>query len=252
MTPAKLLFLIFSVALPGANRSPMLLLKQVYLNGQGPFRMLVDTGAESSALRPAAAARIGATAQYRVEQISVAGSVLTPAGQVGVRIDGSEEEQVEMLYTEVRHAGADGILGQSWLRRHSYLLDFESGRLTLDGEPPALGLRFDYREVDGRPSVRAKIDGVEEEMVVDSGADVMVLFREGVRRTGRVGLATNTGNVQAGWGEARVEIGRGFRQRIPAAEVAGVKRAGLLPASIFGSVYVARNRGTIVLSPWKR
>lgn len=249
MTPAKLLFLIFSMALPGANRWPMLLLKQVYLNGQGPFRMLVDTGAESSALRPAAAARIGATAQYRVEQVSVAGSVLTPAGTVAVQVGGSGEEEVEMLYSEIRHAGADGILGQSWLRRHSYLLDFESGRLTLDGEPPAQGLRLDYRETDGRPSVMANIDGVEEELVVDSGADVMVLFREEVRRTGRVGLATNTGNIEAGWGEARVEIGRGFRQRILAAEVAGVKRAGLLPASIFRSVYVAKNRGTIVLVP---
>lgn len=210
--------------------------------------MLVDTGAESSSLRPRVAARIGARAEYRVEQVSVAGSVLTPAGPVAVRVGAAEDAGIEMLFSEIRYRGVDGILGQNWLSRHAYLLDFERGRLVLDGEPPARGFRLQYRESDGRPSVRARIDGAEEELVLDSGADVLVLFRERVGVTERVALSTNTGGVEAGFGTSLVEIGGGFRRRIRAAQVAGSRRAGLLPASVFGAVYVAKDKGMMVLA----
>lgn len=211
--------------------------------------MLVDTGAESSSLRPKVAERIGARAEYRVEQVSVAGSALTPAGPVAVRVGAAEDAGVEMLFSEIRYRRADGILGQNWLSRHSYLLDFEKGRLVLDGEPPATGVRLDYRESDGRPALKAIVNGAEEELVVDSGADVLVLFRQLVRPSERVELATNVGAIEARLDSALVEIDGGFRRRIQSAQVVGTRRAGLLPASVFRAIYIAKSKGLLVLTP---
>jgi len=224
-----------------------MMLTQVYLNGLGPFRMLLDTGAEASMLRPEAAARIGARALYRVEQVTAAGVAEAPAGRLRVQVGGVTDEDGETIYAPVVLRGADGVLGQSWLRRHSYLLDFRRGRFILDGQPPADGLRVALREAAGRPCLTAQVDGQAQELIIDSGASALVLFCGQLRYQQRTRMITNNGSIAAGVGKATVAIGS-IRRRLTAAEIPGEAAQGLLPASAFGYVNVAADRRMAVLS----
>lgn len=235
--------------LPARNLAHTMMLTQVYLNGHGPFRMIVDTGATASALRPEIAKRIGLKPQYRVEQVTAAGSSYVLTGRASVRVADVTDEQVELLFSPIGHAGADGVLGQSWLDRHSYLLDFRGRQVILDGPPPAEGLRLNLMEMEGRPGVTADVDGEPWQLVVDSGASTLVLFRPEVRYGKRMTLLTHNGSIEAGLGKAIVSIGGLFRGSMMAAELPGGAQRGLLPASAFRVVYADKRKALLVLVP---
>jgi hypothetical protein len=79
---------------------------------------------------------------------------------------------------DVSQAGVDGVLGQSWLVRHDYLLDYRNRRIALDIPAAGSGVRVPIRSPDGRPVVAASIDGRVRELVVDSGASAVVLYEK--------------------------------------------------------------------------
>lgn len=235
--------------LPAERAAHAMVLRQVHLNGQGPFRMMIDTGAAASAIRPEVARRIGVAPGYRVEQVTAAGVSVAPAGRLSVRAGEIEDAGIEFIFSPLGFPGIDGVLGQNWLSLHSYRLDFQKRRVTIDGEPPLRGLRMDLKDADGRPGITARIDGVAHELVLDSGASILLLFREDTRYRNRVSLTTHTGSIEGSLGEATVAIGGGFLRRMPVAELAARRGSGLLPASVFRSVYVGKGRKTAVLVP---
>jgi predicted aspartyl protease len=237
------------LVLPADRVSHTLILRQVYLNGQGPFRMLLDTGAASCAVRPELARRLGATGVYAVERITATGTSIAKATHLDVQVGETTDENVEALIAPVAMPGIDGILGQSWLIRHSYLLDFRKTRVVLDGPPPSGGVAIDLRAAEGRPSISAEVDGVRQELVVDSGAPALILFRAALRNARPINVVSNTGTTTGRMGTAKVAIGHTFRKSMEAAELPDRKGAGLLPASAFDSVYVSNETATVVLVP---
>lgn len=238
-----------SQILPAENLAHTMMITQVYLNGHGPFRMIVDTGAGSSTLAPGAAGRIGARAQYRVERLTASGVDTVAAGPVTVAVGDVVEEGIEMLFSPIGQSGADGVLGQNWLDRYSYLLDFRNRQVILNAAPPPSGLRLALREREGRPCVAATVDGVRQDLVIDSGASTLVLFRRGSRGARQATLTTNAGSAMAVQGRALVSIGDRFRRVFESAELASSSGAGLLPASSFQAVYVSKQSGLVVLVP---
>lgn len=235
--------------LPAKTVAHTMMLTQVYLNGHGPFRMMVDTGAAASAVRPEIAARIGLEALYRVEQVTASGPSWVAAGSASIRVGGAVDEGVELLFSPNAQQGADGVLGQSWLDRHSYLLDFRRRLVVLDGAAPAEGVRLELAELEGRPCVTASVDGATSQLVLDSGASTLLLFRPQARYGKRATLLTHNGSVEAGVGKAVVSIGDRFRGAMTAAELPGEVPRGLLPASAFRAVYVAKRERIVVLVP---
>ncbi len=234
---------------PASKIAHFLLLPNVFLNGQGPFRMIVDTGATSSTLRPAIAGAIGAIPAYRIEQITAAGSTLFPAGPIRVRTGATETDAVEMTFSPVSHPDADGILGQSWLRRHSYLLDFSRGQVVLNGPPPARAIRLPFRDSEGRPCLSATVDGQPRDLVLDSGAPALILFGPTSRFHSRALLTTNSGAVEGTLGRAELRLGSDFRRSLPAMELPPREVPGLLPASLFQAVYVPKDSTHLFLVP---
>ncbi|MBL8241954.1 MAG: retroviral-like aspartic protease family protein [Bryobacterales bacterium] len=235
--------------LPAKKVAHFLLLPKVYLNGKGPFRMIVDSGAASSTLRPEIASAIGVAPLARVEQVTVSGASLRLAGAVELSFPGLPAETIEIVFSPVAFPHADGVLGQSWLRRHSYLLDFAKGQLILDGHPPAQGIQLTRKDAEGRPALSATVDGETRELVLDSGAPALILFRSSPRYTARVRLRTNNGTAEASTGIATLAFGDRFRQSLQAVELPGADSGGLLPLSAFRAVYVAKNDGPMVLVP---
>ncbi len=155
----------------------MLILNDVYLNGQGPFRMMVDTGNSSSTILPKVASALRVSPAYVVEVATAAGSHKLGAVCLDeVKVAEVTEKSVEVMVSSVGLPNVDGVLGQSFLARHDYLLDYRHGRIVLDGGPPGAAFRMPLEITESRPAVRAQVDGRVRLLALDSGAPALVLF----------------------------------------------------------------------------
>lgn len=208
----------------------LLVLEGVYVNGSGPYRFLVDTGAASTVLSPVTARQLGLSPTYRVEVATVNGVTLAPAAKVTSVTAGRHTSwNAEVLWYPMPVKGVDGILGQSFLKHFAVLLDYRSRTVTLSPATPASGIRVPLEWDHGRPAVR--IDG--NLYVLDSGANSVILFRPVAEwRRGQMRFPFYSCPVPAALSPAH-------RHGI----------AGLLPPGLFESVYLDPRNGYAILSP---
>jgi len=226
-------------------------LNGVFLNGAGPYHMLIDTGNASSIVRPEIARRLNLKAAYTVEQASVAGVRRVPVAILDeVRAGSVSDRSVEAIIGDVFQSGVDGVLGESWLVRHDYLLDYHNHRIALDGPPVGSGIRVPLRSTDGRPTVAASINGRTRELVVDSGASAVILYEKPTPDGApSAQLDTNGGIARAQRCTVRFSLS-GAHDRLMGAvriDVHGLG-PGLLPASAFASVFVSNREGFVEFS----
>jgi predicted aspartyl protease len=98
------------------------------INGRGPFRLLVDTGAATSMLTEQAAKKAGLLLDHRDILTTLAGEKIVPgASKNMVQVGESTETAIDIDVTElwpVRQldSKADGVLGQNFLGRAAYLI----------------------------------------------------------------------------------------------------------------------------------
>src|SRR5579872_6673730 len=77
----------------------------VFLNGQGPFRFLVDTGAQTNQIEAPIARKLGLAPTFRVEMVTAAGTVPVAGGRVPeVSLGSATATNQEFLFTTL-----DGI-----------------------------------------------------------------------------------------------------------------------------------------------
>ena len=225
-----------------------LVLNDVFLNGAGPFRMLIDTGNASSIVRPQIARRLNLKPSYSVDQASVAGVRRVPVAILDeVRAGSASDRSVEAIIGDVLQSGVDGVLGESWLVRHDYLLDYRNRRIGLDGPPVASGIRVPLRSDDGRPVVVASIEGSPRELVVDSGASALVLYEKAALDGGLAAqLEANGGAARAQACTVHFSLSGGRERLLNAVriDVHGLG-PGLLPASAFAAVFVSNREGFV-------
>src|ERR1700723_127967 len=103
----RLLLLLAPLALMGqvvpiAVHGPLAVVS-VQLNGQGPFRMIIDTGATSSSMAPRVASLLRLSAEYRVLDRTPNGERLTSGtGSVEVELGTRVAKNVAFLWQEVQ------------------------------------------------------------------------------------------------------------------------------------------------------
>jgi predicted aspartyl protease len=161
-----------------ANRvADLFIVDEVYLNDRGPLRMMIDTDNSSSIVRSTAAHSLALHPNYAV-QVETAGGEKTIVAAIPdeVRIGLLRDNAVEVVIMDLKTPGVDEVLGQSWLIRHDYLLDYRLHRLVVDLAAPPAGIRAALRSTGGRPLVLAEVNGRRQELVVDSGTSNLVLF----------------------------------------------------------------------------
>ncbi|WP_135212390.1 retroviral-like aspartic protease family protein [Vitreimonas flagellata] len=164
----------------GATRSDRVgrVVAQVSVNGQGPFRFIVDTGANRSVLSQALVDRLGLTPTGTGEVHSVHGVTVAPLVQVNSLHYGDLALGVASMPALQGGvlAGEQGLLGVDGMRGRRLRMDFERncieissarGSSRLRGWSRVRGeLRFGHLIV-----VRGAINGVRTNLLIDTGSD---------------------------------------------------------------------------------
>lgn len=155
-------------------------LAPVMINGHGPFRFIVDTGASRSALSPALVERLGLRTDQSapVRMQGVTGEAVVPTAWVGrLQVGALELRDQDMPVLEPRvFERADGILGIEGMAGKRLDIDFVADRVTLTrsqgqrAEPGLLVVPFERRR-GGLLVVEARIGRVRGRAILDTGAE---------------------------------------------------------------------------------
>ena len=104
----------------------------VLLSGQGPYRFLVDTGADRTAISREVAAKLKLVASESASLHSISGvSTVTTATVPALQLTRREIRGIHAPLLDRANMGADGILGVDSLRSQRILFDFEAGVMSI-------------------------------------------------------------------------------------------------------------------------
>ncbi len=208
----------------------------VRIDGQGPYRFVVDTGAERTVISRELARELdlspGRTATvHSMTEVSRIDTVVIPDLRIGRRsVNGIHAPALARS-----HLGASGMLGVDSLRRQRVVFDFVRQEMTISpsarrdetwpaGEIVVVGRRHFGRLV----LVDAAVDGQRVWVIVDTGSQVSVAntaLRNALQRRGRLGatrpvelMSITGGTITAEYAIARrVRIGGIDIVRLPIA-----------------------------------
>ena len=150
----------------------------VRIGDKGPYRFLVDTGAQSTVLSSGLMQRLGLTAMARHRVLGIAGqlevdTVELPEIHLGQRTYAAYTTPV----LDEANLGADGIIGIDGLQGQRVVLDFRNQQITVtDQHSTTFENGFDIIVTARRRGgqlilTNADIDGVETDVVLDTGAE---------------------------------------------------------------------------------
>jgi predicted aspartyl protease len=151
----------------------------VMINGRGPFKLMVDTGANRSLITTTVADTLGLDylTAPQVTMNGVTGAAVVPAVFIE-RIEAGdlvfEDMQVPVLAPHLV-GGADGILGIAGLREQRLVVDFDRDRVTISSSTlwnDGL-LRIDaHRVAGGLIAAKARVGRIRVIAVVDTGGQI--------------------------------------------------------------------------------
>ncbi|MEO6581917.1 MAG: retroviral-like aspartic protease family protein [Sphingomicrobium sp.] len=152
----------------------------VRLGGKGPYRFLVDTGADRTAVSTAIAAQLGLVDGPIATLHSITGtSPVRTANIPSLEISPTRTRSVEAPLLEAAYMGADGILGVDSLRSQRVMFDFRSRIISI--VPSA---QRQERDEEGTIVVRgnlrrghlivtkAKVNGLPMTVILDTGSEI--------------------------------------------------------------------------------
>jgi predicted aspartyl protease len=257
MLLTSLAFLLFGVV----DSKPMPIVTDVHIGAHGPYRFLVDTGAETSFIDPRLAATLGLEPTFRTEIITQHGARPAPGlNLASLRLGPHLRADTEVILHDVSEArrldpSVRGLLGFNALAGLNFALHPARGQIDFTAARPQGEVVPLFIE-ENRIAVQARMGGENLKMLLDSGATHIVLF-------GTPAAMAKTPPVQAMFttfeGARSViptvwtaELRFGDKIRVgtlPAAIVdrKGSEASGLLPISIFKMIYVDQAKRELVL-----
>ncbi len=212
----------------------------VLIDGKGPFRLVLDTGANHSAVIPSTAAALGSPGAATATVVTgFTGSAVVPT----ISVDRMEVGDLLLGPTTLPvvadvFGGAQGVLGNEGLAGKRILADFSHDRLeisTSHGEPAHVGFSVVRLKVveGGLLLADVKVGGIHCKAIIDTGAQGTVgnlplkdaLMRHPPRDAKRAQIEGVTLDVQTG-------------ENVPAPEIemGGLTISGV--HIIFGDMYL--------------
>ena len=225
----------------------------VFLNGHGPFRFVLDTGAQSNQIAKSIALKLGLVPAFRVEMATVSGAIQVAGGRSAqVSVGSATASNQEFLFTTLDGAHAlssqiKGVLGQEFLGRFDYLLDFVNHRLVFGAPAPEGGDRVSFENLDGCSAIETS----EGKLVLDTGTNMTILYRSPLSPDGQLILTASGAASASTIHGLRLRIGGREYHPARAASVpkALLKGDGLLPANLFRAIFVSNSGRYVILDP---
>ena len=185
----------------------------VLVGGHGPYRFLIDTGADRTAISSTLARQLRLDGRKDVKLHSVTGVSQIETTRVPMLdMTAKQVRNIDAALLEAENMGADGILGLDSLRSQRVLFDFKRQLLTV--VPAEARVKEDRDTIVVTAKVRngrlilsqATAEGTPLTLVVDTGAQVSIgndallrkLNRRSVKRTGPITLHSVTGDQLIG------------------------------------------------------
>ncbi|MGX7953407.1 retropepsin-like aspartic protease [Tsuneonella sp. HG249] len=149
----------------------------VTIEGQGPFRFMIDTGSQATAVSRTLRDRLNLPTMGQATVVGMASRKQVDL----VRLDGLEFasrvfDALQAPLLEAQHMGADGILGLDSLQDLRVMIDFRRQTISVD-DAQALGGNRGYeivvraRNKRGRLIITdAEVNGVRTAVVLDTGS----------------------------------------------------------------------------------
>jgi len=197
------------------------ILAPVMIDGKGPFRFLLDTGANYSVVSPQLAQSLGLVpSEERARWVhGVTGSAKIPTVRIVLMKAGDlpiDSDHVPVI-ASASFSGADGVLGVAGLQHAQVFVDFRHDRVVISRSryraDPATFLIVDAdRLPDGLLTVDARIRGVRALAVIDTGAERTLgnlALRDALRTRGSSSESSQYTDVYG----ATVEIAKGESER---------------------------------------
>jgi predicted aspartyl protease len=154
----------------------------VRVGGLGPYRFLVDTGADRTAVSREIVSKLGLPAAAGVELHSVSGvSTVSTARVRNLELTHPPEQSIDAAVLDRANMGADGIVGVDVLRSQRVQFDFEKQTMSIvpsatsefRSEPGTIVVSA--RRKNGRLIVTdADVDGHALTVVLDTGSEISI------------------------------------------------------------------------------
>ena len=171
----------------------------VSVGGTGPFRFLVDTGADRTAISSAVAARAGLVMGENASLHSMTGiSSVQTASVPSLQLSRSHISVIDAPLLDAANMGADGILGTDSLRSQRVMFDFDKNLMTIVPSAERLANEDGTIVVTGRLKngrlivTNAVADNNMITVVLDTGSEVCVGNEALRRELQHAGLLRNT------------------------------------------------------------
>lgn len=177
----------------------------VYINGKGPFRLVLDTGATGSAVLESVATHIGVPLESSsIRLVGATGASVVPM----IRVDSLEVgdlwlDKRKLAIVEDVFGGAQGVLGADGLKDQRISIDFRNDQVSIrrsNAAAPSVGFtRVPVKIRRGHLlTFEVKLAGVRTRAILDTGAQATVgntSLREALVRKSRRGVPSDITGV---------------------------------------------------------
>lgn len=212
----------------------------VYIDGRGPFRLVLDTGANSSTVIPSVVDRLGKEVQTSraVRVHGVTGSALVPTiGVESLEIGDLWIENATLPIVQDVFGGAEGVLGTEGLQDKRIFIDFRNDHISIlrsRRERPGPGYKRVRVQLEKGSLLMfdVKLGGVRCRAMLDTGAQVTVgnnSLREALARRAREAVDSDVIGVT-------LDVAKGDAVYAPPVDIGGVIVRGM--RITFGDLFI--------------
>ena len=147
----------------------------VTINGAGPYRFLVDTGAQATVVTPRVTETLGLAPSGRATLVAMASRTQVDTIALdGLEFAGRRFNNLTTPLLRDRDIGADGIIGLDSLQDLRVVIDFRTDAITvIDAPPGSSGYEIVVRarrKLGQMIITDARIDGVRTAVIIDTGS----------------------------------------------------------------------------------
>ena len=241
----------------------------VTVNDTEKLDFLLDTGTNSTIIAPEAAQKLNLHPRDRIEMITATGKQIVPRSFLQTVALGSiSAKETEVLIADLPQLRAIdkkicGILGQNFLAQFNYLIDFKNKRIVFDAggelENNLRGKKVPLENEENRLFVTVSVKQNSLRLLLDSAASNLILFQDStnslnIERNSFAEVSTNTGNSSAKTAQINLlRIGDETFYDLPAVIMSEKNENrtedGLLPLSLFRSVYFNHTKSFVIFNP---